>query len=312
MQSFYGSEKFTHQHKGGVITIGNFDGVHNGHQQIIKQVVNEANTLNVSAIAYTFDPHPAKVLAPQLGLRTLQTPRQREKSLEACGLDVVVVEPFTKEFAELSAQSFFESIIQNRLAPKKMIVGYDLTFGHHRGGRVHDLQRMCAEAGIQIEVVEPIFVEQALISSSYVRQCVLRGQIAIATGALGRPFALIGEVVNGHGIGRTLGFPTLNIMPENEIIPPEGVYITSANLHPFASKSRPAATYIGRRPTFGGTALVVETYILSGEVDENVKQMQVEFHKRIRGDIRFDNPEDLKMQIAKDVTAAKEFHELDK
>lgn len=293
--------------RGGVMTMGNFDGVHRGHQTILARVVEAAVAQHATAIAYTFYPHPATVLAPALGLSLLQTLAQRTAALARCGIALTVVEPFTAAFAALTAPQFFQEIIVDRFAPRRIIIGYDFTFGRHRGGRVADLAALCTHAGIACDVVEPVFVGQVLVSSTYIRQCVAHGAMDDAALALGRPYALSGTVVSGHGLGRQLGFPTINIVPENALIPPEGVYVTSAQ-GGADQPAIPAATYIGRRPTFGGTALVVETYLLADPVS-TPHTLEVRFHTRLRGDVRFDTAEALKQQIAQDVAQARAWHE---
>lgn len=307
MEIFHGANQVPRHLQGGVATMGNFDGVHCGHAAILSRVVSHSRTLQVPALVYTFDPHPATVLAPGLAFHMLQTLPQRLASLAACGLTAAVVEPFTADFAAMTARDFFDCILVRALAPCHLIVGYDLTFGRHRAGRVSELQQWCQALLIGCDVVEPLFVKEALVSSTYIRTCVTTGRLDDAAAALGRPYALSGSVVRGHGIGTQLGFPTLNMAPDNALIPPEGVYVTSVRLAADDATLHPASTYIGQRPTFGGTTRVVETFLLTTDPGQPAT-LEVLFHYRVRGDIRFDTPDALKTQIANDVQQAREFH----
>lgn len=287
--------------------MGNFDGVHRGHADILSKLVACGQATGTPTLLYTFDPHPAKVLAPDVEFYQLQTMAQRLETLAQCGLTATVVEPFTPAFAAMPAQQFFETIIRTQLAPRQLMVGYDLTFGRHRAGRVAELLTWCAQAAIPCTVIEPVFHKEALISSTYIRRCLASGLITEANDALGRPYALRGTVVRGHGIGRQLGFPTINIVPDNELIPPEGVYVSAVRVDCSSRATFPSATYIGRRPTFGGTAQVVETYLLTTDPGSPAT-VEVLIQQRLRGDIHFATPDQLKTQIEKDVAAARSFH----
>lgn len=307
METIHGAPLLPRHLRGGVLTMGNFDGVHRGHAAIVAAVVARSRAHQVPAVVYTFSPHPAQVLAPDLDFSLLQTLPQRLECLAQLGVTATVVEPFDIHFAATSARDFFDQILYRCFAPRQMIVGYDLTFGKHRAGRIAELQQWCQRAQIACEVVEPLFVEEALVSSTYIRSCVISGRLAEAATALGRPYAVRGETVRGHGIGTQLGFPTLNMRPENPLIPPNGVYITSLRALTDDTTAYPAATYIGHRPTFGGTTQVVETYLLTTDPGTPAT-IEVVFHQRVRGDLRFDTPNALKLQIANDVQVARTFH----
>lgn len=308
MKVFHGAHTLPSTLQGGVMTLGNFDGIHVGHQQILRQVVRESERRHLPSLVYTFDPHPAKVLAPKLELAMIQTLSQRLDTFARSALQATVVEPFTHPFADMEAGTFCDTILGDCFAPSHLIVGYDLTYGRHRMGRTTTLAAWCLQRQIDCSIIEPVFVGDVLISSTYIRRCIASGNVAEAQSALGRPFALIGDIVRGHGIGQQLGFPTLNMMPHNELVPIEGVYVTSARLGSQPGILFPAATYIGRRPTFGGTAQVVETYLLEGTPGAETR-MTVDFHHRLRGDIRFDTAEALRQQITDDVAAARTYHE---
>lgn len=307
MKIITGSAQLPLALRGGVITLGNFDGVHRGHQALITHTMALSQRAQGPALAYTFDPHPAKVLAPEVQLLMLQTLEQRLRSLEEQGLDAVVVESFTPALAHLTARAFFHDILQARLSPRGLVIGHDFTYGHHRAGRPDTLQRDCLAAGITCELLPPVFLDDVLISSTYLRRLILQGHVASAAKALGRPFASSGQIVVGRGVGRTLGFPTLNLLPATELCPPEGIYITSASWGPDWEMRAPAATYIGHNPTFGGTPLAIETYLLT-TTPPPLTTMEVHFHERLRGDAKFVDAQELQKQIARDVAAARAFH----
>lgn len=308
MELIAGSTQLPSNLRRGILTMGNFDGVHLGHQGIIAQIIDAGIATSSPTLVYTFDPHPAKLLAPALALKMIQTTPQRLRALAATGITATVVEAFTPAFANLSPDDFFHTVLQQRLAPRAMIIGYDLTYGHHRKGRAEDLIALCQTAGIDCTIVDPLFAGDVLVSSTYVRQCVRQGHLEAAADALGRPFALEGELVRGRGVGRHIGFPTLNLVPDNELLPPEGVYISSARWDLDDTRTYPSATYLGRNPTFGGTTLAVETYLLEDTPPESLERIEVALHRHLRGDIQFRSPEELKAQIAEDVAAARHFH----
>jgi len=282
------------------MTIGNFDGVHLGHQAILKRLASVSRRAKGVSVVYTFDPHPVKAIVPKACPKLLQTTEQKLNSLKECGVDIVVIEPFTRKFARSSAKKFFEEIILKRLRPEHIIVGYDLTFGRHRLGDTKSLEGLCDKTGIGIEIVHPVFLGENLLSSTQVRSLVAKGEMERATKMLTRPFTLIGNVVKGLGIGKVLGFHTANITPENEVLPPEGVYITKTLGHV-------SVTNIGCNPTFGGRSLTVETHILNFQKKIYGKKIGVQFYKRLRNEITFGNPLDLKRQIEADIDAAKRF-----
>lgn len=300
MRIVRGSKHFKSLAKPVVMTIGNFDGVHLGHQAILKRVAAVSRRARGTSVVYTFDPHPVKTIVPKACPKLLQTTEQKLNSLKKCGVDIVVIEPFTRKFARSSAKKFFEGIILKRLRPEHIIVGYDLTFGRHRLGDTKFLEGLCDRSDIGFEVIHPVFLGENLLSSTQVRSLVAKGDMEAAAKMLTRPFALIGSVVKGLGIGKVLGFHTANITPENELLPPEGVYITKTLGHV-------SVTNIGCNPTFGGRSLSVETHILNFDKKIYGKKIEVHFYKRLRDEMAFGNPLDLKRQIDVDINAAKRF-----
>lgn len=291
-----------------VVTLGNFDGVHLGHQALIARVVAVARAQKISALAYTFDPHPLKIVLPHLLTPTLQTLTQRATTLHAYGIDHTIVEPFTKALAQYSPEDFLEKILGKRLQPRHIVVGHDFSFGRERKGRADQLAAWCAAHAIALDVIAPVFVGDVLISSTYVRRCLTAGDVTAARAALGRPYVVAGPVVTGRGFGRTLGFPTINCKTENELLPAEGIYVTTLYVDD-APTPYPAATYIGRNPTTGGTPLWIETHTLTPPPATHAR-VRIEFLERLRADQKFGNLEELRAQIARDVAAAKRVHQI--
>lgn len=289
--------------KAVVLTMGNFDGVHLGHQRIFKEVADRALRVNGTSVVYTYDPHPVKVVAPNAAPSLIQTEAQKLSLIESYGIDICIVEKFTPEFAKLTAKEFFDEVVLERLAPKCIIVGYDFTFGIHRSGTVEMLERLAPKNNIELVVVEAMFLEETLLSSTQVRTYISRGRIEEANAMLGRPCSLVGKVVKGRGIGGKIGFHTANIEIENELIPLTGVYVTK-------TLGKRSVTNIGYNPTFGGTNLTVETHILDFSGDLCGRQLEVEFYKRLRAEKVFKNVEDLRHQIECDVKEARAYEKI--
>ncbi len=285
-----------------VLTMGNFDGVHLGHQRIFKEVVSRAKKIKGTSVVYTYSPHPVKIMAPKVAPKLLQTEGQKLAMIESLGLDVAVIETFTPEFAKLTAKEFFDEIVLKRICPKLIVIGYDFTFGVHRSGTVETLEKMAAKKGVEIVILDAMFLGETLLSSTQVRSYIAEGKMEEANLMLGRPYSLIGTVVKGRGIGGKIGYHTANMAVENELIPMTGVYVTGT----FGQMS---VTNIGYNPTFGGTTLTVETHIPGFSGDLNGKPMEVLFYKRIRGEKVFKDQDALKKQIDLDVVEARKFYE---
>jgi riboflavin kinase/FMN adenylyltransferase len=300
MRIVQGSRNFRRPKRPVVLTIGNFDGVHLGHQAILKRMAAASNRTGGVSVVYTFEPHPVMAIAPRACPKLLQTTEQKLRALKECGVDIVVIERFTRGFARAPAKKFFEDVVIKRLGPKQIVVGYDLTFGRHRLGNIELLEDWCGASDIGIEVVHPVFLGERLISSTQVRGLAAGGDVGTARNLLGRPYAICGRVVKGLGIGKVFGFHTANLAPDNELLPPEGVYITKTLGHA-------SVTNIGFNPTFGGRSLTVETHILNFHKRIYGKRIEVQFYERLRDEKAFGNPLDLKRQVASDIEAAKRF-----
>jgi riboflavin kinase/FMN adenylyltransferase len=285
-----------------VVTLGAFDGVHRGHQALIAEAVSAAKRHGLPAIAYTFDPHPAKVLAPKVAPRTLTSVRERVRLLRSYGIDTVVVEPFDAAFASLTADDWVERYLVARLHPKHVVVGFNFSYGKARGGNPEHLMRSGERHGFSVEVIDPVVIEGMVVSSTRVREFLLEGNVDGAAILLGRPFAITGTVVKGDQRGRTIGFPTANVEPDHELLPEHGVYASRVDI---GSSVVDAVTNVGKRPTFGGKQVTVETFLLDWSGDLYGKDLRVELIARLREERRFDGIEPLKAQLARDVENAR-------
>lgn len=286
------------------LTIGNFDGVHLGHQALIRHTLAVCVSEKLTPVVMTFWPHPRQVVAPRLGHMPLTTREERFTLLEALGVQHVLELPFTPELAAHDANSF----VQAFLAPLKLrhlVVGYDFTLGRDRGGHVDTLRRLGEDAGFSVEQLPPVVVDGTVVSSTTLRKLIGEGNVREAARLLGRFHGFSGEVVHGDGRGAGLGFPTANLARPQVVIPTEGVYATLATPADADGHTWPAVTCIGRKPTFGDNELTVETFLLEGGRDFYGQGMRLDFVEHLRGEKRFDSVDALKEQIAADVDHAR-------
>jgi len=289
-----------------VLAIGNFDGIHLGHQAILRATVERARALNAVSTALTFDPSPRKVLRPETAPPRLSTNAQRMEWFNLLGLEAVVVLPFTLDLARLSPGEFVEQILVRDLDVKAVLVGENFRFGHKQTGDVKLLSELGKKHGFDVVIVPPVVYRGEVVSSTIIRREVAEGDVSHAARLLGRPFALTGEVISGTGTGRRFTFPTLNLAAEQELLPARGVYITRACLEG-ETRSYRSVTNIGMRPTFNGSALSVETHLLDAQLAATPKRMEVRFWKRLREEKKFSGPEELREQIARDIARANRF-----
>ena len=291
-----------------VVAIGNFDGVHLGHQSILKRAQEYGKKLNLPVVVYTFRPHPTLELRPQSPMKLLMTYDEKRHQLEKLGIDFCVEEPFNAEFAATSAPDFINGILVNRLHARVLIVGRDFAFGRMREGNTGLLENGCRDAGITLELASPVLLDRKVISSSLVREALSQGRLEDAQKFLGHPFFYRGEIVHGEKRGRTIGFPTANMVCEEKFPLLPGVYATSVY---WREKTYPSVTNIGKRPTFQGASelstipLNIETHILDQNFDLYGEILEVRFHHRIRDEKKFTSIDELKIQIQSDVNLAK-------
>jgi riboflavin kinase/FMN adenylyltransferase len=288
------------------ITIGNFDGVHIGHQQIIRRVAAMAHEHGWKAAALTFDPHPTKLVAPARAPRLLTTPEQRARLMLERGIDEVLILPFTLETAKLTPEEFVREILSSKLKARAVLVGDNFRFGNRAAGDARALEELGQRYGFSTEIIHAIFCRGRVISSSAIRQSVEAGQVSLACRMLGRPYALEGRVVPGAGVGSKQTVPTLNLETSAEVLPKTGVYITRT--HDLkSSREWPSITNVGYRPTFNGHGLTIETYLLSALEGDPPQEISVEFLRWVREERKFPTPEALKAQILTDVSRAQAY-----
>lgn len=283
-------------------TIGNFDGVHLGHKKIIDAVKKEARDKGLSSCVITFHPHPQKVLQ-NIDIPLLVPIRERLKLLEKEGVDYVACYTFTKELSQISAQDFITDILVGKLKLKHLIVGPDFAFGKKRQGNAELLRTMGAKLGFETKVLEPMTMDGSVVSSTAIRNFVREGDVREASKFLGYDFYIEGTVVEGERRGRQIGFPTLNIDTDWDILPKVGVYATRVYID---DERKESITNVGYRPTFGSEGLLIESHVFDYNGDAYGKRVRVEFAQRVRDEQKFDGPDALVEQIKKDVLKVKE------
>jgi riboflavin kinase/FMN adenylyltransferase len=306
MNIWSGIESYPAERPSAVATIGNYDGVHLGHRTIVRQVVEQARRTASPSLLITFSPHPLSVVAPDREPQHLQNRGQKLESLRQTGLSDVLILNFTDELAQLSGEEFFGQLLAGRVRFSAIFVGENFAFGYRRQGNLDLLRSIGARGGFEVHGVPPVTTKNRVISSTAIRQALAGGDVALARHMLGRPHVVSGEVVRGEGRGRSLDCPTANVGTSNEVLPSPGVYVTETMIIAgrFAS-----VTNVGRRPTFGGDALVVETHLLDFDDDLYDERIDVRFLERIRDEKRFSDAAELADQIARDRAAAMAFFE---
>lgn len=281
-----------------VATVGNFDGLHRGHQAIMARIVGRAKEWGGLSAAVTFDPHPRRLLDPGRAPRVMLTRFQKLALLEGCGLDAVAVLPFDMALAAMPAEEFAREILAARLHVTEVHVGADFRFGRGRAGDLALLAALGGELGFTAVPVEPVLYEDERISTSRVRAALIEGNVAQAAAMLGHPFALAGTIVHGEGRGGAVLVPTANLAPENDFLPARGVYITRTVL---GAERIPGLTNIGTRPTFGDHRIVIETFLPGFARDIYGERVELQLVERLRDERKFDSPQDLLAQIRRDL-----------
>jgi riboflavin kinase/FMN adenylyltransferase len=289
------------------LTIGNFDGVHLGHRKILRRLVEIAGERGWKSAALTFDPHPTRVVAPGRTPPLLTSPGRRAELMAAEGIEEVLILPFTPEVAALSPEVFVRDLVVKRLGARAVLVGENFHFGRAQLGDVHALAELGRAAGFETEIVGAVTCRGRRVSSSAIRELLPAGRVSLAARFLGRPYALDGEVVGGHGIGSKQTVPTLNLQTEAEIVPASGVYATRTR-DLIDGRAWNSITNVGYRPTFGGGGrLTIETYLLDPFDGRDPARIRVAFLCRMREERKFSSPEELKSRILKDVRAAQAY-----
>ena len=288
------------------VTIGNFDGLHMGHREVLKNLVTIARRSGTRTVLVTFTPHPLQILHPEKSPKSILLQEDKIKRIGEMGIDYLLNLKFDLAFSEMSGESFIREILAGALHAKYILVGQNFVFGHKRSGNVALLERLSHELDYTLEIIEPVSVRGNRVSSTWIRQLIQSGKISMANRLLGRYYRMSGAIVQGDGIGQKHLYPTLNLNPENEILPRIGVYVTQVRIH---GKEYPAVTNIGMRPTVAGKTLRIETHLIQHPLEEAPLSMEIAFLHRLRDEMKFHSTEALKEQIGRDVRRAIHFFE---
>lgn len=288
-----------------VVGVGFFDGVHRGHQALVRRVVADARRQGVPAGVLTFEPHPKAVLEPEQPVDLLTTQMEKEERLSALGIDFIVAYPFTRELSALPAEEFVRSILVEKLGVSVVVVGYNFTFGARGAGRFSLLRRAGEGYGFQTVMIPPITVRRRVISSSSIRAGLLAGDVGEAARMLGYPYPVSGLVGHGEGRGRSLGFPTANLeVAPGKLVPGDGVYLVGVRLPGSGSETAGLAA-IGRAATFAASERRIEVHVCDFAGDLYGQTLEVSFLRRLRDMARFSSPESLRRQVASDLERAR-------
>lgn len=292
-----------------VATIGNFDGVHRGHQEVIGEVISRAQALNARSLAITFDPHPVRILRPETPHSLITPLAQKLDLLAATGIDATLVLPFNHQLSHTDARSFAHETLKERLGVIELHEGENFRFGYRAEAGVESLEALGRELNFSVSIYSPRMVRGDAISSSRIRQLIASGQVSRARALLGRPFAIASTPASGRGYGTRYTVPTINLAPYPELIPAIGVYITTLTV---AGETFDAVTNVGNRPTFGEDSFTIESHLLNFHPIELSEQtpLSLAFLHRLRDEIRWPSPEALREQIGRDVRHAQRYFSL--
>lgn len=302
MQVVKGLENLAEAPRKTVLTIGNFDGVHLGHREVFRRVIDRARKLCATSGVVTFEPHPLRFLAPDKAPLRLNTPEEKIRLLEASCIDLLVVLNFDQALAEMSAEDFVKDVLVGQLNVHYLIVGYDYAFGHNRHGDTDSLAAMSQKYGFTLEVLEPVRSEQQTHSSTSIRQLLQEGRVEEVVKILGRNFTLDGVVVHGEGRGRKLGFPTANLITEKEILPRDGVYAVKVK---WQDHYYDGVINIGSRPTFTTSEPTLEIHLIDFKSDLYGERLRIYFVGRLRDEMKFPSVEALQDAVIHDIKRAR-------
>jgi riboflavin kinase/FMN adenylyltransferase len=292
-----------------VVSVGNFDGVHRAHQQVLRNLIERAKQQSAKSVAITFEPHPTRILRPDSGLRLLTPTPEKLRLLRSTGLDAVLLLPFGRDLSLLTPRQFAEQILKTKLNVCEVHEGYNFHFGHKAAGNVKLLAEFGREMGFSVKVFDEMKVRGEPVSSTQIRRLLAAGRVSRARHLLGRPFAILSTPGRGRGFGSKYTVPTINLNRYEELVPQDGVYITRTRV---AEECFDSATNIGNRPTFGADSFAIETHLLNFHPIELRPDTEIElfFLQRLREEIKFSSVEALREQIAKDVRKARRYFHL--
>ena len=289
-----------------VVTIGTFDGVHAGHQKIIKRLVDSARANNLESVILTFFPHPRMVLQKESGIKLINTIEERTDILEQSGIDHFVIHPFTMQFSRLTAREFVKEILVEKLRAKKVIIGYDHRFGRNRTANINDLKKFGEEFDFEVEEITRQDIEEVAVSSTKIRTALEEGRVEKANNYLRHPFSLKGEVVKGRGLGKEFNYPTanINIAEDYKLIPKNGVYVVRSVIE---GETYFGMMSIGTNPTVGGTSRTIESFFFKLDKDLYGKRLKIDLLIRIRDEKKFNSVEELKLAMKQDEAFSKQY-----
>ena len=305
MKVYDGIETLPEPFRRSTVAIGVFDGVHRGHQAILRAAADDAKRSNRPALAFTFDRHPAELLAPERAPAYLTTPTQRNNYIAAMGIDALVVARFSRELSELGPDAFLRDILKAQLGAEAIVEGEDFGFGKARAGTVDWLRGVQSQYAFTLHAIPPVSWNGVPVRSTKIRELLKAGEPQAAEALLGHPYLLAGVVVGGQRLGRTLGYPTANLEPSiRQIVPADGIYAVRAFLDD--GRTFGGACSLGERPTIEGAGRSIETFLFDFSEDIYGRGMELQFVKRLRGEEKFDSLDALTAQMARDVEEAKE------
>ena len=288
------------------MTIGTFDGVHLGHRKIIDRLLASAQSNDLESVVLTFFPHPRMVLQKDTGIKLINSIDERIALLEACGLDHLIIHPFTQEFSRLTAEEFVKDILVDQLKARKVIIGYDHRFGRNRNANIDDLKAFGEHYDFEVEEISKQDVDDVAVSSTKVRKALDEGNITLANEYLGYPFMLNGIVSRGKGLGKKFNYPTANLKIEEDykLIPDKGVYVVQATL---ANERVYGMMSIGTNPTVGGSDLTIETFFFDFDANLYDQHLQIELLTRIRDEKKFNSVDELIAAMKADERFSRDF-----
>ena len=292
-----------------LVSVGNFDGVHRAHAHVLLEIVSRARHNNAKAVAVTFEPHPARILRPDSGLKLLTPTSEKLRLLENTGVDAVLLLPFARDLSLMTPRQFAERILKRKLHAREVHEGYNFRFGHKAAGDMKMLAEFGREMGFEVKVYPEMRLRREPVSSSHIRRLVAEGRISRARHLLARPFCILGTPGRGRGYGSKYTVRTINLARYEELVPKDGVYITCTRV---GKETFESVTNVGNRPTFGEISFAIETHLLKFHPIELTPETEVEicFLDRLRDEIKFPSVDALREQIARDVKKARRYFHL--
>jgi len=292
-----------------LVSVGNFDGLHRAHAHVLGEIVGRARESGDKAVAVTFEPHPARILRPDSGLKLLTPLPEKLRLLEATGIDAVLILPFGRDLSLMTPRQFAERILKKKLHAREVHEGYNFRFGHKAAGDVNLLAQLGQEMSFEVKVYPEQQLRGEPVSSSHIRKLIREGRVSRARHLLARPFSILGTPGRGRGLGSKYTVPTINLARYEELVPKDGVYITWTGV---GTERFDSVTNVGNRPTFGADSFAIETHLLNFHPIELIPESQVEicFLDRLRDEIKFPSVEALREQIARDVKKARRYFHL--